>query len=587
MITQKQWKEKYSKFIWPQIDRKAYKQSIKQLKNNIFTPDRVNKKRSIIIASNKKEKFVIADNEKQLIEIIQNNFKNVITLPKGKEKMFLRAGVVICNNEWVSNVSNYVGSFKRNKYIRNHKGKNIYTINTNDFFSNFVSRCANKYFVSGNDTSRQTQSRLVRIDVLKNKIKESSDYAEIIEFNFELKKIQEQILKDEEKLMTYAKAMEIVEVYNKKVKAFDYEIELTYDIRKIASQSTETPWRSCMHLDSGENVHYVATGIAAGVFVAYMRNKNKEYARILCKPYVAYVEGKGFVYKWIPSKLYWDSGHLGPEVKKFVINNFETVVRQYLNTIHKPTLDERGKYFVLAKKVYNDREAFAIDNNGSMAEDDKDIYDDATNINVKDFYNFDGAIYFDTKNMLYSIRNGLHRINEQRIPHVTNVITDENLNKFIDSYGEFGKAYQELFELCLGRELTAESIFDIHMKSNWNLKLSDIYYIVTDRPNLTQRYTKLISWRRINAQRILLKYNIDRDEFRGFIYSNLNELNYIQIAIFNRIMQKTEDSITIDQVDSLEKILALKKNSPEKYSKIKNYIDRNCFDGVSFEQNWD
>ena len=30
-----------------------------------------------------------------------------------------------------------------------------------------------------------------------------------------------EILKDEEKLMTYAKAMEIVEVYNKKVKAFD------------------------------------------------------------------------------------------------------------------------------------------------------------------------------------------------------------------------------------------------------------------------------------------------------------------------------------------------------------------------------
>lgn len=70
-----------------------------------------------------------------------------------------------------------------------------------------------------------------------------------------------------------------------------YKIVLSMQPRLIASQSTEVGWTSCMNLYEGSNAHYVGSGIAEGVVVAYLvKNNDVQFlnspsARVLLKPF--------------------------------------------------------------------------------------------------------------------------------------------------------------------------------------------------------------------------------------------------------------------------------------------------------------
>ena len=56
----------------------------------------------------------------------------------------------------------------------------------------------------------------------------------------------------------------------KKVYDNQYKIVFSLETRKVASQSTNVNWRSCMNLVNGENRQFVGSSITNGLAVVYL-----------------------------------------------------------------------------------------------------------------------------------------------------------------------------------------------------------------------------------------------------------------------------------------------------------------------------
>jgi hypothetical protein len=76
------------------------------------------------------------------------------------------------------------------------------------------------------------------------------------------------------------------------------KIVFTYNLRAIASQSTEVGWTSCMNLNQGMYRDKVGKGASEGNFIAYLAKAGDEYTlehptgRVLFKPYVGTITNK-------------------------------------------------------------------------------------------------------------------------------------------------------------------------------------------------------------------------------------------------------------------------------------------------------
>jgi hypothetical protein len=459
MITQQQWKEKYGKFVWAQIDTKAYKQSLKQLKKNIFTKDRVQKKsitkkRSIIIEDCTKQTHMLQKSELNLIDIIRSNLSDVCFIPKGKERMFMNKQKVLCTPKQRDMIRYYANEDGIKSIL---KGK-YYLVDFYQIYAylNYSSEIFNMYFANG-DTQRQLNSRLAYQFKLENQLRDSNDYAESVELLATLDSVKKRLEEDKRKAISYDNFRNIYsEVRNIRKKS--YFIELTYDIRKIASQSTQVGWHSCMNLDAGENLRYVPTGIAAGVFVAYMRNQKTEYARVLCKPYVAKRNGQ-LIYKWVVSSLYYNSREFNTRSQ---VEPFRMKVQQYLDSIYKPI--EASRY-AMVEKVYNDREPFIVDYSNYEYKD-QELYEDLSSVvKIKDFNNFDGFMKGDPERIVKYLGEYLGDINNNGRRR-TNNVTTANLQIYFDylkkTFTDFFPAYAEIFEdVCFGMEFNAQNFISV------------------------------------------------------------------------------------------------------------------------------
>ena len=605
MISQRQWKEKYGRFVWGQIDLKAYKESLKQLKKHIFNKNNLTTKRDIVIEERKAIDLDLNDPIiKDYLFIIKHNLKNIFYIPKNKEKMFLRAGLVALDLSDNNPLKEYIIQWtpmRRNKYIYRYKHKYIWTMNIANFrkFLNNNGHNLSKYFITASNETidRQNASRALQLEKLNSKLKETSDYSEAIEFMQQIKAIEKRIEKDKEKMVTYQKALSVTDSYEKIINSnFSYKIELSYDIRKIASQSTNTPWRSCMNLDNGENLHYVATGIAAGTFVAYMRNENTEFARILFKPYVAYdASTKGFIYNWIPSKLYWNSQKLKPNQRRFIENEFAYKIKEFVKGKYRP---EKSKDYVLVSKVYNDREAYAVDKYGNCIEDDYETYEDSTNRIIRDYYDIECALRFMPDRIISYLKSNFYDlINQQQTSYYDHmVITDDVFRVFeLKDMVNFPKeyaAFREIFELTLGVDFSAYAYYAIVNHAKWHSKIEDVYNLFrSEEVKYTKRYADIIRQRQINADRIMLKYDLSKDEMKKFY------LDYFQNwAIFKgwliaayKIANKDSKSneVTIDDVQNIESFKNIEHKNPDIYKRLCRYIESSFLD-VSFNQGaWD
>jgi hypothetical protein len=118
------------------------------------------------------------------------------------------------------------------------------------------------------------------------------------------------------------------------------KIVFTYDHRAIASQSTEVGWHSCMNLDSGMYREMVGSGVAAGLFIAYLVKKGDEYtldkptARVLFKPY----ENK-------QKQILWEADIIYGTAPESFRDQAKKIVDQYQEATGK---------FELKKGVYKD-----------------------------------------------------------------------------------------------------------------------------------------------------------------------------------------------------------------------------------------
>lgn len=584
MITQEQWKEKYGKFVWAQIDTKAYKKSLKQLKKNIFTKDRVQKKditkkRSIIVEDCTNKVYPLTEWELKLVEIIRNNLSKICSIPKGKERMFMNRQEVLCTPQQKSIIGCYISDTEVRSIL--HGKYFIVSLYGIYAYLNYSSSIFNEYFANG-DMARQLNSRISYQYKLKEQIRRSHDYAESVELMATLTGVKKRIEEDRRKAVSYDQYRDTyANVRSNRKKS--YFIELTYDIRKIASQSTLVGWHSCMNLDSGENLRYVPTGIAAGVFVAYMRNKKTEYARVLCKPYVATRNGQ-LIYKWIVSSLYYNSREFSSRVQ---IEPFRNKVQKYLDSIYKPVPASR---YAMVEKVYNDREPFIVDENNYEYKD-QELYEDlSSTVRIKDFNNFDGFMKGDPERIVNYLRDYLGDINNNGRRRVNNMTT-ENLQIYLDylkkTFTDFFPAYAEIFEdVCFGMEFNAQNFISVMNCEQWNHKLRDIENLFRINVNYSARYKQLLDNRRVNARRILDKYDAESNLFHTFVVNKLGSYDLI-VSEISRLIRADNSDIDYYEVDTVAKLKLLASTKPEKYAKIKTWFDDCFFSEQEFEQYWD
>jgi len=127
-----------------------------------------------------------------------------------------------------------------------------------------------------------------------------------------------------------------------------YKIVITMDPRAVASQNTGVGWRSCMNLDSGMYRKYVGSGIAEGLFIAYLTRVGDEKelksptARVLIKP----LRGE------LTKKIYWTVDQIYGSAPV----EFKRQVQKIINRVNERAQD----IFELPQAVYNDRNTQAI-----------------------------------------------------------------------------------------------------------------------------------------------------------------------------------------------------------------------------------
>ena len=136
----------------------------------------------------------------------------------------------------------------------------------------------------------------------------------------------------------------------------------SYNLRAIASQSTEVGWTSCQDLqkhpslhedryrdeddddnEEGRYVHYVGAGASDGVFICYLVKAGNEYtldrptARVLFKPYFGQLTGDII---WKPDKIYGTAP-----------DSFRTMAQAIIDKVIHPKQD----IYELTKNTYVDQ----------------------------------------------------------------------------------------------------------------------------------------------------------------------------------------------------------------------------------------
>lgn len=585
MITQKEWKEKYGKFIWSQIDASAYKQALRQVKK-VFPKELISKKekRTIILDKTPHNKIDFSDPEStqsKMLYIVDNLLNDFIIIPKNKRRMFIAAGVGILttkSKEFL--IRNWgAGEVKNKNGI--HSIKDIYYK-----LRNYLSTELNKNFMVGNDKISQTAKRKEFLNKLKTRLIESSNYDECVELTAQIASVEKRIREDKSKTLTVYEADSIVSRFENN-RPINRWIEISYDTRKIASQSTKTPWRSCMNLDDGENVHYVATGIAAGVFVAFLRNKKTSFGRILFKPYVGLNNNNQPVYRWKASKIYSCNRDKRENVN-LDLNKFVQVAKNHVDSIYKPL---RVDKYVMVHKVYNDHEPFGLDASGGEKRIRSSDYKKIQNlIKIKDFNNFESHLKLNPNKIIDYFKEVSDYINRRFVKSSTINITPDIFQKYLDdmknSFSVEGNnlinAYIEIFEFLFGEDFQYSSIVELANTSRWYRKYSDIKYITSylegTPMNLTARYRSYVESKSKAVKRIIEKYNVSPYGIRR-LYESEFEVNTIAQQCATLITG--EHSLDIRHL-TLEQFVSFEKTNPILYEQMKNLYTSNCINNQQF-----
>lgn len=132
-----------------------------------------------------------------------------------------------------------------------------------------------------------------------------------------------------------------------------YKIIFTIETRKVASQSTEVNWRSCMNLENGVFKQRIGASISAGMAVVYLVKVGDEskikrpLARLLIKPMIfSEKTGVNFNIKNVSDedihyyldKTYTSNSTINASINTRVIGIFEKKIKNILDKINNKSL---------------------------------------------------------------------------------------------------------------------------------------------------------------------------------------------------------------------------------------------------------
>lgn len=285
IISKEDWKKKYGKIVRSTLDKETYKES------KVFLKDLFTK----MNGGTFKDTFVM-DFETEKVEKLSARDKTLIPI-------LIELGYTVDKQSYLAG-----------KLLKDGKELNIFDV-LNSFSSRFKSK---------------NQMEKVYKETKNPNVKKQLDAMEKLE-NSGFVSIYPEKQIDIRRLS----------IYNLNKKGTQ-KIVFSMDPRAIASQSTEVGWRSCMNLNFGEYREKVGSGIAQGVFIAYLTKAGDEMildnptARVLIKPFK---NKKGDI-SWSVDQIYGTA----PAIFKTQVENF----------IEKFSSQKIGIY-KLSKKIYRDR----------------------------------------------------------------------------------------------------------------------------------------------------------------------------------------------------------------------------------------
>jgi hypothetical protein len=212
----------------------------------------------------------------------------------------------------------------------------------------------------------------------------------------------------------------------KKVYDNQYKIVFSLETRKVASQSTNVNWRSCMNLVNGENRHFVGSSIANGLAVVYLTRVgdylkiNRPLGRLLIKPMVSEekIANKTKASDLTSGDIYYHLENLYTTdkyiVNKRITDNFTVKVKEIIDNVN----DAVSIDIVNKETDINKQERKFILNKGEEKNYYKDTIDE---INVD-------ASYSD---LLKKVNQNLDLTSEdeEKLKNILNKIEEKNKSK--------------------------------------------------------------------------------------------------------------------------------------------------------------
>ena len=212
----------------------------------------------------------------------------------------------------------------------------------------------------------------------------------------------------------------------KKVYDNQYKIVFSLETRKVASQSTNVNWRSCMNLVNGENRHFVGSSITNGLAVVYLTRVgdylkiNRPLGRLLIKPMVSEekIANKTKASNLAGGDIYYHLENLYTTdkyiVNKRITDNFTVKVKEIIDNVN----DAVSTDIVNKETDINKQERKFILNKGEEKNYYKDTIDE---INVD-------ASYSD---LLKKVNQNLDLTSEdeEKLKNILNKIEEKNKAK--------------------------------------------------------------------------------------------------------------------------------------------------------------
>lgn len=318
IITKKEWKDAYKdamEKLYPAFNMQEYKRALRILKQKIF---KKKGQREIFLNPRGEIKKQLNTGDKDVIEFI--NSSEAYRIPEHKQRSLYFTG-----------------------YAIKKKGGKLVPI------KEVLTNWANK--------EKDQDKKQAIIDKLKKELAKEPNVGKEKQIAAMEKSIKE-AKGSTEHLDWYENRRQSLGLNSKNI------ICLTYEPRKIASQSTRVSWRSCMNLGVDEAVGQyskaVGSSIESGTFIAWVAKPDDKYTldsptgRLLIK---SYISENGDIAWAVASKEYG------------TINDIEAVTNTINRFLNKHN-DMKDDYYILDPRNYNDGDKTFILNDKGMKKKD-------------------------------------------------------------------------------------------------------------------------------------------------------------------------------------------------------------------------